>query len=108
MAIKEAGNYVQQTGITTTSDAIKLRAEKAATFQMVLTSGSPSTGAHIEVTNDTEANIDAATATWFTPTGHGDRTTGTVLKTEGNASMLTGARLVATDGTWTLSVRQGD
>lgn len=109
MAIKEAGFEVEQTGVTSASPAadgtILLRPRVGCSIIMALTSGSPSTGAKLQVSNSSESRIKAGTAIWA------DHDVSKLVSTPyvsaaGEGVEMTGVRLVVTDGTWTLSVRQ--
>lgn len=108
---QNANHFTRLFGITNTTAAsartVKLNPALGATFGLVLQSGTPATGAAIQVTISSAAEIDADTATWYTPAGTGNSTANQLL---GNAvtptCQLTGVRAVVTDGTWTLEVRQ--
>jgi len=111
MAIKPAGSFSQQTGIGSGTDAAdrtnKLRPDVGVSVVLALTSGSPSTGAKLEVTNSSYADIDAGTATWVTPSGLGNvLDTSMWGSTVPGGCQFTAIRAVATDGTWSLTTRQ--
>lgn len=106
MAIKEPGLYQEQTGVTATSDAIILRPEAAMTALMALTAGSPATGCKVQVTNSPVALVRAATALWVDHDGNKLVSTA-YASAASEGCKLTGIRVVATDGTWALQVRQG-
>ncbi|MFZ2587755.1 MAG: hypothetical protein WAZ18_06540 [Alphaproteobacteria bacterium] len=102
MALRNVVQFETQTGITATSDVFVVDPAKEASAALVLTAGTPTTGAQLQVTLDEADKIAAGTAQWIgSPLG---------LRTTSGAEKVlrpvTGLRLVATDGTWTLQVRQ--
>lgn len=102
MATRHIVHFDSQTGITSTSDPFVIDPLKEASAAMVLTSGTPVTGAQLQVTLDDADKIIAGTAQWIgSPLG---------LRTSTGAEKVlrpvTGLRLAVTDGTWTLQVRQ--
>jgi len=102
MATKTVINFDQQTGITATGDNFVVLPGKDVNVACVLTSGSPSTGARVQVTLDEPEKITAGTAQWVnSPLG-----ARTVTGGENVIKPVTGVRLSVTDGTWTFQVRQ--
>lgn len=110
MTIKTPASYSTQTGIGSGTSAadrtIELRPWLPLSAMLVLTAGSPTTGALVQVTNSPYDDIEAGTANWVAPTGTSNVTVSTLLSSFGNSCQLTGIRAVATDGTWTLAIRQ--
>lgn len=103
MATRAVATFEEQSGITTTSDSFVVDTEKPVNAVIQLVSGSPSTGAVVQVTLDDREKITAGTAVWVnSPMG-----ARTVSGAESLLRPLTGVRLSVTDGTWALKVRQG-
>lgn len=102
MSIRTVIAFDEQTGLTTTSAAFIINPLREVSVVCALTSGSPSTGARVQITLDETDKITAGTATWV------DSPLGNRL-TSGAENVLrpvTGVRLNVTDGTWTFQVRQ--
>lgn len=102
MATRTVVHFDAQTNITSTSDVFVVDPLKEVSAALVLTAGTPATGAQLQVTLDDVDKIAAGTAQWVgSPLG---------LRTATGAEKVlrpvTGLRLAATDGTWTLQVRQ--
>ena len=102
MPARTVVNIEEQTGITTTSDEFITNPTRHITAVAKLESGTPLTGSRLQITLDDPEKISAGTATWVnSPLG---------LRTSSGAEKIlrpvTGVRLVATDGTWALQVRQ--
>jgi len=93
------------TGVTTDSDTYIVDPAAKLTVYAVLTSGSPSTGAKIQITGSRIEDIEDETAVWV-DTERGDSTV-SFSDSEPDPCNITGVRLSVTDGTWTLIVRQG-
>lgn len=111
MPIKQAGGRASQTGIISSTEAadrtILLRPQTKASITLELTNNTGlSTGAKLEVTNSTEADIAAGTAVWVNPPESINKTTTHMLVTPGDECQLTGVRAVVTDATWSLHVLQ--
>ncbi len=102
MAFKTVAVFDAQTAITTQSDDFILRAEKEVTAAAHLTSGSPVTGAILQITLDEDEKIKAGTALWVN-SPMGNRITSGAEKL---LRPVTGVRLKVTDGTWALHIRQ--
>ncbi len=109
MPIKEAGMFQQQVSITSSTAAadrtIKLTPRKGLTATLELTSGSPTTGARLQITQSTEAEIEAGTAVW-TNSQSGYTTVNRAEANPGEACNMTAVRADVSDGTWSLKVRQ--
>lgn len=102
MATKTVVNFDQQTGITATGDNFVVQPDRDVNVVCVLTSGSPATGARVQVTLDEHDKISAGTAQWVnSPLGARTASGG-----ENVIRPVTGVRLSVTDGTWTFQVRQ--
>ena len=102
MTYKTVQLFDEQTGITTTSDSFILDCRSDISISASLTSGTPVTGAKIQFTIDTAEKIKSDTAMWI------DSPSGNHLLSFAESSLghASGVRLIATDGTWTLQVRQ--
>lgn len=94
-----------QTGLTATSDPVIVEPSAKITIYANLTSGSPTTGAKLQFTGDTEELIVAGTATWIDADRGNSRAS--FSDNEPAPSNITGVRLVVTDGTWRFVVHQG-
>ncbi len=102
MAIRSVVTFEEQTGITGNSDDFIVSADCEVSVVAQLTAGSPVTGCRLQITLDDVQKITAGTATWInSPLGYR-----TATGAEKLMRPVTGVRLVATDGTWTLQVRQ--
>ncbi len=102
MANRTVIYFDQQTGLTSTGDSFMVQPGKNVNVACALTSGSPTTGARVQVTLDEHDKINAGTAIWVnSPLG-----ARTVSGGESVISPVTGVRLSVTDGTWTFQVRQ--
>ena len=103
MATRTVVTFEEQNGITTQSDDFVVNPAREVSVVARLISGSPVTGARIQVTLDEVEKIIAGTATWVnSPLG--------ARLSSGAEKILrpvTGVRLSAVDGTWGLQVRQG-
>lgn len=103
MSTREVVHFDAQSAITTTSDAFLVEETKPVNAVMQLTAGTPATGAKLQFSIDDVAAIEAGTAVWAdSPLGFH-----LVTSSENILPPVTAVRLVATDGTWTLQVRQG-
>jgi hypothetical protein len=102
MAIRNVITFEEHTSITTQSDDCLINPSKEVTAAALLTAGTPTTGAMLQITLDDIEKIKAGTALWVnSPLGN--------RITSGAEKLLrpvTGVRLKVTDGTWTLQVRQ--
>ncbi|RYD50586.1 MAG: hypothetical protein EOP52_13825 [Sphingobacteriales bacterium] len=103
MATRIVVTFEEQTGVTTTSDDFIVSPQREVTAVARLVSGSPTTGARVQVTLDEVEKINAGTAVWVN-SPLGNRTASGAEKV---LRPVTGVRLSVTDGTWTLQVRQG-
>jgi hypothetical protein len=102
MTIHTVVNFDQQAGITATGESFVVQPDKDVNVACILTSGSPATGARVQVTLDEHDKIIAGTAQWLnSPLG-----ARTVSGGENVIRPVTGVRLSVTDGTWTFQVRQ--
>lgn len=102
MTIHHVVKFDQQAGITGTGESFLIDPEKDVNVACLLTSGSPTTGARVQVTLDEGEKIVAGTAQWVnSPLGNR-----TISGGENLLKPVTGVRLSVTDGTWTLQVRQ--
>ena len=98
-------SYAAETGLTTMSKAMVFDegASKDITVACVLESGSPVSGACLEITLDDIADIEADTATWIaSPFGHH-----TESGMESLPGPITGLRLNVADAIWSLKVLRG-
>lgn len=97
--------FSKLTGLTAgTSAAIEINPYWPASICYGLTAGTPATGAKLQVTNSDPSEL-ATIAVWVDYDTA--KTTSQIVQTlAGNGCQFTGARLVVTDGTWTLQVRQ--
>lgn len=103
MAIRNVIQRAEQTNITTTSDAFLLSDwQENITVACILTDGTPTTGAHVEGTISTPAEIEAGTAHWV-KSAMGNHTANGM---EYLSAPMTAVRLNVTDGTWTFTVHQ--
>lgn len=102
MAVRTVVSYDTQTGITATGDSFIADPTKQVNVACILTAGTPATGARVQITLDEADKITAGTATWINSNLGNRVATGS----ENVIKPITGVRLVATDGTWTFSVRQ--
>ena len=103
MAIRTVVTFDEQNSITAQSDDFVVNPAKEVTVVARLMSGSPATGAKLQVTLDEVEKIIAGTATWVnSPLGNR-----LVSGAEKVLRPVTGVRLSVTDGTWGLQVRQG-
>lgn len=94
--------FEEQTGVTGTSDAFIVQSNKEVGVAVVLTSGTPTTGCRVQITLDEPHRIADGSAAWVnSPLGNH-----TLSNMEKMLRPVTGVRLVATDGTWTVQVRQ--
>ena len=110
MPIKPAGTHSLQSSVTSSTVAadrtIKLNPRKSLTANLVLVSGSPSTGARLQFTLSPHEDIDAGTANWInSPLGY--TTLSRAESSPSNECNLTGIRADVSDGTWNMRVRQG-
>lgn len=95
-------NFDEITAITATSDSFILNPMREVTVIAKLESGTPVTGARVQMTLDDPEKINAGTATWVnSPLGQR-----TASGAEKIFRPVTGLRLSVTDGTWALQVRQ--
>lgn len=102
MATRTLATYDEQTGITTTSDDFIVNSNKEVSVVARLVSGSPATGAKVQVTIDDADKIAAGTAVWVnSPLGNHTTTSAEKL-----LRPVSGVRLSVTDGTWAIQVRQ--
>ncbi len=102
MAVRTLIMYDEQSGITATSDEFILAPTREVAVTASLTSGSPTTGARVQITLDDAERIAAGTATWVnSPLGSRTSTGAEKLMRP-----VSGVRLSVTDGTWKLQVRQ--
>lgn len=102
MAYRYLTRFDEQASITATGDDFITSPKANVNIACTLTAGTPTTGARVHYTLDTEDKIIGGTAKWIA-SPEGNRTT------SGGETLLrpvTGVRLVATDGTWTVQVRQ--
>lgn len=103
MATRTVVTFEEQNSISTQSDDFVLNPGKEVTVVARLISGTPTTGARVQVTLDELEKINAGTATWVnSPLG-----TRTVSGAEKVLRPVTGVRLSVTDGVWGFQVRQG-
>ena len=102
MANRTIVAFEEQTGITTQSDNFIVETDKDVTALCALTAGTPTTGIRLQITVDQPEKIMAGTALWIN-SPQGNRTSSGAEKVQ---RPITGIRAVATDGTWTLQVRQ--
>lgn len=102
MAIRNVVTFEEHTAITVQSDDCILHPTKEVTAAMLLTAGTPATGAMLQITLDDVEKIKAGTALWLnSPLGNRIASGAEKLMRP-----VTGVRLKVTDGTWTLHVRQ--
>lgn len=107
--MNDGGDYHKQTTITSATTAanrtIKTNPNKSLNIQLILESGSPTTGAKVQYTLDTHSAVNAGTATFIdSPTGYT-----TASRGESAINMpcgITGVIASVSDGTWSLIVRQ--
>lgn len=97
MTTKNVNIYEEQTGITTQSDDFLVDATAQISIVALETAGG---AASIQTTIDPHAVIENDTATWVTSPG-GVRSD-TFM--ESSTGPITGVRLTADSGTWTLKV----
>lgn len=103
MATRTVVTFDEQNSITTQSDDFIVNPSKEVSVMARLISGTPATGARVQITLDEVEKIIAGTATWVTsPLG-----AKLVSGAEKVLRPVTGVRLNVTDGTWGLQVRQG-
>ncbi len=102
MPARTVVNLEEQTGITTFSDEFVVNPNREVAAVLRLTAGTPVTGARLQITLDDAERIAAGTATWVNSPLGSRISTGA----EKVLRPVTGVRLAATDGTWTLQVRQ--
>lgn len=102
MATRIVVSFDEQNGISTVSDDFIVNPAKEVTAVAKLVSGSPTTGARVQVTVDEIEKITAGTATWVNSPMGPHTATGAEKLTR----PITGVRLSATDGTWAIQVRQ--
>lgn len=103
MAVRTLVNFDSQAGITGTSDSFIISPARDANVAYILTSGTPTTGARVQITLDDSDKIASGTANWV------NSPLGAKLVSSGENVLrpVTGVRLSVTDGTWTFNVRQG-
>ncbi|RYG61599.1 MAG: hypothetical protein EON60_02975 [Alphaproteobacteria bacterium] len=102
MATRNVTQFEEQNSITAQSDDFAVNPAREISVVARLISGSPATGARVQVTLDELEKIIAGTATWVnSPLGNR-----TASGAEKILRPVTGVRLVVTDGTWGLQVRQ--
>ncbi len=95
--------FEEQNSITTLSDEFIVNPSREVSVVARLISGTPTTGARVQVTLDEVEKITAGTAIWVnSPLGNR-----IVSGAEKVFRPVTGIRLSVTDGTWGLQVRQG-
>jgi hypothetical protein len=103
MATRTVATFEEQNSITVQSDDFIVNPSREVSVVAKLISGTPATGARVQVTLDETDKINAGTATWVnSPLGNR-----TVSGAEKLLRPVTGVRLSVTDGTWGLQVRQG-
>ncbi len=102
MATRIVTKFEEQTGITVLSDEFIVEPTFEVSVVVKLISGTPATGARVQVTLDETDKIKAGTATWVS-SSLGNRLTSSAEKV---FRPITGIRLSVTDGTWGLQVRQ--
>lgn len=96
-------HFAEQTGVTATSNPFILAPGQEASVAVLLTAGTPVTGARVQISLDTPARIMAGTAAWIdSPLGNR-----TASGAEKLLRPVSAVRVVATDGTWTVQARQG-
>lgn len=107
----DAGHYSKAlsigSGTAAAARTVKLKPELGLSVALALTSGTPSTGATVLVTNSPYADIESGDAIWVQPSGI-TALTGNQIYTSNtvNGCQLTGVRASVTDGTWSMHVRQ--
>ncbi len=103
MTVRKVIQTEEQNNVTGTSDAFLLSDDaKHINVACVLTSGTPVTGACVEVTLDNEEKITAGTNTWI-KTDIGNHTANEI---EHLFSPISAVRLNVTDGIWDFMVSQ--
>lgn len=103
MATRTVVTFDEQTGITAQSDDFITSTGKEVSVIARLISGTPVTGARVQVTLDEIEKINAGTATWVNSPLGAKLASGA----EKVLRPVTGVRLSVTDGTWGFQVRQG-
>jgi hypothetical protein len=102
MPARTVTTFEEQTSVTTLSDEFVVNPNREVTAVARLVSGTPTTGARLQISLDDAEKIVAGTAVWLnSPLGFRTVTGGEKL-----AKPVTGVRLSVTDGTWSLQVRQ--
>jgi hypothetical protein len=102
MTVRTVVTFENQSGITATSDSFVVNPNREVSVVCALTSGTPTTGARVQVTLDDIENVLADSAVWVdSPLG-----AHTVSAAEKILRPVTAVRLAATDGTWSFLVRQ--
>ncbi|HEX2859053.1 MAG TPA: hypothetical protein VHP58_02500 [Alphaproteobacteria bacterium] len=102
MTARTVVSFEEQTGITSTSDSFLVNPNREVSVVCNLTSGSPATGAKVQITLDDIEKVLADTAIWVTsPQGYHTTSAGEKIYRP-----VTAVRLSVTDGTWQLQVRQ--
>ncbi len=102
MPARTVVSFEEQGNITALSDEFIVAPTREVTVVARLVSGTPVTGARVQMTLDEAEKIAAGTAVWVnSPLGFR-----TVTGGERIARPVTGVRLSVTDGTWALQVRQ--